>query len=105
MEEMAGLITREKEFEDGLAPAGVEIERAVNELELFQSTDPKLLHLAEKFLQRRLPDGNVERRQAKLAGEWAAARRLDVNDAMRDVAVGVEVVGRAIWKNPEARRG
>ncbi len=94
MEKMAGLIAREKEFENGSAGGDVEIERAVNELELFQAAIQKLLHLAEEFLQRHLPHWNVERRQAEFAGERAAARRLDVNDAMRDVVIGVKVVGQ-----------
>ena len=72
----------------------VEIERAVNKFELFQPAIQKLLHFGEEFVQRDLPHGNVERREAKFAGERAAARRLDVNDAVREVVVGVKVVGQ-----------
>ena len=91
---MAGLIAREEEFEDGPAGGDVEIERAVNELELLHAAVEEPLHFAEEFVQRNLPDGDVERRQAELAGERTAARRLDVNDAMREVVVGVKVVGQ-----------
>ena len=72
----------------------VEIERAVNELELLHTAIEQALQLFEQGGQRNLPDGNVERRQAELARERTAARGLDVNDAMRDVVVGVKIVGQ-----------
>ena len=85
--------------------ADVEIERAVNELELLQSAIQQLLHFAEEFVQRNLPHRNVERRQAELAGERAAARRLDINDAMRDVVISVKVVGQGyLRRSPAVRR-
>ena len=75
-----------------LLMSDVEIERAVNELELFHAAIQQPLQLFEQGGQGNLPHRNVERRQAKLARERTAARRLDVDDAVRDVVVGVEVV-------------
>ena len=92
MIKMAGLMAREEKFEDGPAGGDVQIERAVHELELFHAPVEQLLHLVEKSGQGNLPHRNIERRQAKFAGERAAARCLDVNDAMREIVVGVKVV-------------
>ena len=94
MKEMAGPIALEEEFEDGLADGDVEVERAVNELELFHAAIEQPLQLLEQGGQGNLPHRDVERRQAEFAGERAAARRLDVDDAVRDVVVGVKVVGQ-----------
>ena len=92
MEEIAGLMAREEKFKDGFADADVEIEREVNEFELFHATIQQPLQLFEHGRHRDLPHRDAERRQAKFARERTAARRLDVDDAMRDVVVGVEVV-------------
>jgi len=48
MEEMAGLITVQKEFEDGLADVHVKIERAVHELETVSRRDPAAAAMFEQ---------------------------------------------------------
>ena len=47
---------------------------------------------AKKRIERHLPHGNIERRQTEFATERAAARRFDVDHAMRDVFIGVILV-------------
>ncbi len=61
MVEMAGLMAREEKFEDGLAGGDIEVEGAVNELELFHAAIQQALHLVEKSGQGNLAHGNVER--------------------------------------------
>ena len=94
MEEVAGPMAFEEELQDRPAGVDVEIERAVHELELPHAAVEQPLQFAEQRGQRRLPHGDVERRQAELAGERAAARGLDIDDAVRDVVVVVEIVGQ-----------
>ena len=92
VEEMSGLIACEKKIENGFADADVQVEGAVHKLELPHAAINQSLHLFEQDGQRNLAHGNVERRQAKLAGERTAARGFDVDDPMRNVVVGVEIV-------------
>src|SRR5260221_10362830 len=115
MKEMAGLVAREKEFQDGFAGGDVKGERAIHKLELLYAGIEQALHVVEQCWQRNLAHRNVERRQTKLAGERTTARRLDVDDAMRDVVFSVEIVrqddpgkvrqfsGDGFWKNTARR--
>ena len=59
------------------ADVEVQVERAVDELELPHAAREQRVHLGQERLERRRP-GGVERRQAELALERAAARRFDV---------------------------
>src|ERR1017187_598625 len=95
MVKMAGLMAGEEKFEDGFAGGDVEIERAIHKLELFHAPVEQALHLFEKSGQGNLAHGNVERRQTKLAGERTAPRCLNVNDAVREVVIGVKVVRKS----------
>ena len=94
MKKHSRLVAREEKIEERFAREKIQVERAVNELKLFQAAIQKFLHRREKFIQRHLPHGNVQRRQAELAGERTAARRFDVNDAMREVRFRVKIVGQ-----------
>ena len=94
VEEKTGLIPFEEKFEDRGAGVEVEVEGAVNEFEGARAPLEEALHRGEKFLQWKLTDRSVERREAKVAMERAAARCFDVEDAVCDVLISVEVVGQ-----------
>ncbi len=79
----------QEELEDRDARLDVEVERAVDELEVRQPAVVEPLHARQEVGERRFAHAFVERRQAELARERAAARRLDVDDAVRDVDVVV----------------
>ena len=93
MKEETGLVALEKEFENGAADIDVQVEGAVDELELFHTALEEAFESGEQLRQGGLPDGNVQGGEAEFAGKGAAARGLDVNDAMGDVLSGIEVVG------------
>ena len=92
MKKMARLIAREKKFQDRFAHGDIQVEGAVHKFELLHTARQQLLQLAEQDGQGNLPHGNVQRGQAKLAGKRAPARCLHVNDAMRDIVLGVKIV-------------
>ena len=94
MDEEAGAHPREEELQDGAAHHQVQVERPVHELELRGAARQQPFHRRQKLLQRELPHRDVQRRQAELARERAAARRLHVNHAVREVVGCVEVVGQ-----------
>jgi hypothetical protein len=60
MEKMSGLITREKEFQDGSAHVHVQIKCAVDEFELFDASIQQPLKLIEQGGQGNLPYRDVE---------------------------------------------
>ena len=72
----------------------VEIEGAVHKLELPHAAVEQALQVLEQRGQGSLPHRDVERREAELARERAAARGLDIDDAVRHVLVVVEIVGQ-----------
>src|ERR1019366_289991 len=92
MEKHFWLVARKEKFQQRLDGGELEFECAIHELELLQTAIQQPLHRREKFIQRHLPHRNVERRQAELAGERTAARRLDIDDAMRNVGVRVKII-------------
>ena len=92
MEEVSGLVTRKEEFENCLADGDIQVERAIHKFELFHAAVEQPLQVLEQRRQWNLPDRNVERREAELARERTAARCLDINDAVRNVVMGVKVV-------------
>src|SRR5579872_6149489 len=94
MDEEAELIMIEKKLKERLAGAEIEVEGAVNKLELTNAAAQQFLQILQQRRQRELPHRNVERRQAKLAREGAAAGRFDVNDSMRHVLIIVQTVRR-----------
>ena len=84
----------EQELQDRPAGFQVEIEGPIHELELPHAPVEQALEVIEQRRQRRLPHRDVQRGQAELAGERAAARGLDVDDAVRHVLVIIEIVGQ-----------
>ena len=80
----------EKELQNPPADTRIEIERAINKLELSATPVEQRLHLGNKRLQRKLPHGNIEGREAELAFVGTAARRLDIHDAMGQILVRVK---------------
>ena len=73
VEEHAGLMAVQKELEQRAAHQQVQVEGAVHELELLHPPVDESLQFGQHFLQGKLPHRNVQRRQAELAGERAAA--------------------------------
>ena len=92
MEEQPWLITVEEELEYGGAAFQVEVECAVNEFEMAAAAVEKSLHGGEKPVERKLPDRFVEGGETEIAFVGTTSRRFDVNDAMRNVVVGVEII-------------
>ena len=95
MKEPARLMACEEEFEDGAAGLDVEVEGAVHKFELPDAACQQVLEVGKQGRQWRLAHRDVERGKAKLAGERAAARGLDVDDPVGDVPVIIEVVGQS----------
>ncbi len=83
----------EKEPKDRLADVKVEIEGSINELELFDAPVQQFLHAAQKLIQWGVANRNIERGQTELASERATSGRLDINDPMGDVLIGVVGIG------------
>ena len=92
MEEQPRLITVEEKLENGGAGFQIEVECAVNEFELAAAAVEKALHGGEKSVERKLADRFVEGGETELAFVGTTSRGFDVNDAMREVVVGVEIV-------------
>ena len=86
------MITVEEELEDGGAGFQIEVECAVNEFELAVAAVEKTLHGSEKSVERELTDRFVEGGETELTFVRTTARGFDVNDAMREVVVGVKIV-------------
>lgn len=81
-----------EEAEDGAADLEVQVEGAVDELEVARPAIEQALHGVEEAVEGERPDGNLEGRQAELAGERTAAGGFDVEDPVGEVGVGVLVV-------------
>src|SRR5687767_14023642 len=105
MEEQPGPIALQVEIEQRFADVQVQVEGAIDELELRDAAVKQALKMAQQFIERRLAHGNVERRQTKFAGERTTTRRFDVNDAMRDVLVVVQIVGQHKLRELRQLRG
>jgi hypothetical protein len=103
--EPARLMPLKKEFQDRPAGGEVEVERAVHELELFQSAIQQLLHRRQERLQRCLAHGDVERREAEFAAERAPARGFHIHDAVREIGVRIEIVGQGQLRELRRRSG
>lgn len=59
-----------------LAGGGIQVEGAIDKLELQDAAGQQPLQRRQKRLQRKLPDGHIDRGLAEFTGEWAAARGL-----------------------------
>src|SRR5262245_21136362 len=94
MEEQARLVAFEEELKQGAADVQVQVEGAVHELELPDPAVEEPLQMLEQPVERGLPHGNVERAETELACERAAARRLHIDDPVRDVVIGIQIVGQ-----------
>lgn len=93
VEEHAGLVAFEEEFEELEAEGDAEVEGAVDEFEFFDATVEEVLEGGEEAVEGEAVEVLVEGGEAEFAGEGAAAGGFDVDDAVGDVFVGVEVVG------------
>jgi len=93
VEEQIVLPVVEEELEDGGAGVATEVERSVDELEAAQSAVKEAAPVLEERFEGEGADGHVEGREAELAGERAAAGRLDVDRAVFEVVIGVFRVG------------
>lgn len=94
MDKKAGAPAIEKELENGGAGGEIEVEGAINKFELAGAAVEKFLQSLDQGGKRELADGNVERGEAEFAGERATARGFDIKDAMGEVFVGVEIIGK-----------
>src|SRR6185295_8710189 len=81
-----------EEMQNRAADFEIQVERAIHKLELFDASVQQFLEAFEERGEGDLPHRDVQRRQAELAREWATARRLNVDDAMRDVLVRIKIV-------------
>ncbi len=83
----------EEEVQERLAGLEIEVEGAVDELEMPEALIEEVLELMKQGVEGEGADGGVEGGQAELAGIRAAAGSFDIDDAVLDVLGGVEVVG------------
>src|ERR1035441_5837816 len=105
VEEEAGPVPFEQELQYRLAGVDIEVEGPIHKLELLHAAVQQPLQVLQQHGQRCLPHGNVERREAELAGEGAAARGFDVDNAVRDVLVVIEVIGQHQFRELGQRSG
>ena len=83
----------------------MQVEGAVDELESSRAAIEESLHRAEKAIERKLADRQIDGREAELAGERASAGGLDIDDTVAEVLVGVERVGKGQLGQIRQRRG
>lgn len=78
-----------EEAEDGAADGQVQVEGAIDELELAGAAVEQALETGEEGFERELAHRDVERREAELAGERATSGGLDIEHAVGEVVVVV----------------
>ena len=71
---------------------GIEDDVAFADLHVFEAAEAQRLHGGEKSVERKLANRFVEGGETELAFVGTTSRGFDVNDAMREVVVGVEIV-------------
>ena len=84
----------EEELEDGAARFEGEIEGAIHELEGAGTALQEGIEGGEEAIEVDGANGDIERGEAKFAGERASAGRLHIEDAVGEVFRGVGVVGQ-----------
>ena len=94
MHEQSFAIPVEEKLQDGRAELQVQVEGAVDKLELPATAVEQLLHFGEECFEWRVAHRRVERRETELTFKRTPARRLDIDDPMRDVFIGVQRVGQ-----------
>ena len=82
----------EEELEDRARRGEMEIERAIDKLELPSPAGEQTIQRREEWLQREGADGNIERGEAEFAGKRTAARGFDVENPVRDVVIAIAVL-------------
>ena len=92
MDEQAGLHASEEKLEDGAADVRIQIKSAIDEFELPHAAIQELIERLQEEFERCVADWHIKRGQAELAGEWTAARRLDIDHAMGDIVRIVKIV-------------
>src|SRR5688500_5569397 len=92
VEEMAGLIIRETEFQDRAAGVQIKVESAIDEFEMLHAATEESFKRPEELSGIESTHRNVERREAEFARKRADTRRFDVADAIGDVGVRIKVV-------------
>jgi len=90
-----GRLLRQEKVQDGIGELHIEIEGAVDELEVARPALPELFKLSQKGVELEVADLLVDGREAELAQERAAAGGFDVDVAVGDIAVTVVVVWEA----------
>jgi Glycosyl hydrolases family 35 len=94
MQEQLRCVSIQKELQDRAADVQVQVKRPVHEFELPRAAVQQRLHRRQKLVQRYIAHGNIQRRQAELAGERTSTRGLDVDHAMLKVFLIVQVIGQ-----------
>ena len=84
----------QEKFKYRQAGGDFQIESTVDKTEMPRAAVVQHLEFAEKTLNFEGPRGFIQRRQAELAFERAAARGFDINEAPRDVFVAVFAIGQ-----------
>jgi len=79
----------EKKLQDARRGVGLQVEAAIDKLELARATLIERVQVPKKDVQIEGPGALVECAQAKFALERAAARGFDVQLAMRQIVVGI----------------
>ena len=92
MQEQSRLIPLPEKLQNRPAELKIQIKRPVDKLEPPQTPIEQPLHRGQQLFQRHVPNGHIERRQAKFAGERTSARRLHVDHAMRQIAIIIKIV-------------
>ena len=92
MNEQTGSISFVEELQNGFTDVEVQIERAVNELELSRAALEQTLESLHQHGQGELTHRNIERREAEFAGKRTAARRFRVNHPMGHVFIRVKKI-------------
>ena len=94
VEKQAVAMAVQEKLQNGFAGGDVQVEGAIDKFELTHAAVEQFLQFGQQGGQGELPHRHVERGQAEFAGERAAARGFDINDAVGDIFVVVEFVGQ-----------
>ena len=82
-----------KKLENLDAGGDFEIEGTIDETKMPRTAPIQPIDLPQHGIDIEWPSSFVQRRQTKLALERATARGFDINEALRDIFVGVKRIG------------
>src|SRR5437016_4596021 len=92
-------MTLQEELKQDATGIDVQVEGAIHEFELPDASRDELFQFRHHPVERELTHWNVQRGQAEFASKGAAARGLDVDDAMGDVRIVIEGVGERQFRH------